>query len=84
MPVASFAPAGTLILHVHRRWAAIRERGGITRLLRGYLDSVRSKECEFGDATYNYRGLDDMFMHRFGARELRRGTVSGGLEHPAV
>lgn len=71
-------PGGTLILHVHRRWAAIRERGGIARLLRGYLDSVRSKQYEFGDATYSYRGLDDMFMHRFGARELRGELSQAG------
>ena len=69
---------GTFILHVHRRWAALRERGGWRYLLRSRIDSLRKADVEFGDATYAYRGLADMFMHRFSLAELHRDLrVSG-------
>ena len=61
---------GKLIVHVHRRWAALRESGGVRRLFRSWIDSIRQHGSEFGDATYAYRGLEDMFMHRFTVREL--------------
>jgi len=63
-------PGGTLIVHAHRRWAAIREPGGLTRLLRSWIRSLCHRDAEFGDATYAYRGLDNMFMHRFTEREI--------------
>lgn len=71
-------PGGTLVLHVHRRWAAIRELGGITRLLRSFWYSVREDEAEFGDATYAYRGLEDMFMHRFTSSEVSAELMAAG------
>ncbi|TWU01131.1 class I SAM-dependent methyltransferase [Stieleria varia] len=61
---------GTLIVHVHRRWAAFREPTGCRRLLRSWWNSIRNSGDEFGDAVYAYRGLSDMFMHRFSWREL--------------
>ncbi len=64
-------PGGTLVLHVHRRWAALRERGGWGKLLGSRLRSLYRREVEFGDAVYAYRGLENMFMHRFSAAELR-------------
>lgn len=63
-------PGGTLVLHVHHRWAALRERHGITQLATSWWRSVRHRGEEFGDWTYGYRGLSDMFMHRFSRREL--------------
>lgn len=71
-------PGGRLILHVHRRWAALRESRGLRRLFSSWLASVRRKDHEFGDATYAYRGLENMFMHRFTAREIRSELRSGG------
>ncbi|QDV41646.1 Methyltransferase domain protein [Stieleria neptunia] len=70
-------PGGCLILHVHRRWAALRETGGMRRLLRSWIDSFRG-EAEFGDATYAYRGLDKMFMHRFSEREIQSELKAAG------
>ena len=71
-------PGGTLILHVHRRWAALRESGGFARLLHSWVDSIRRPESEFGDATYAYRGLNNMFMHRFTAAELKSELTAAG------
>ncbi|WP_372897241.1 class I SAM-dependent methyltransferase [Stieleria sp.] len=70
-------PGGCLILHVHRRWAALRESGGMRRLLRSWIHSFRS-DAEFGDATYAYRGLDKMFMHRFSEREIKSELKTAG------
>jgi len=71
-------PGGKFILHVHHRWAALREHQGIARLFRSWLDSVRDRNCEFGDATYAYRGLERMFMHRFSRRELKHDLKACG------
>lgn len=65
-------PGGTFILHVHNRWSAIRESGGCTRLVKSWIRSWKDNEHEFGDATYEYRGLGQMFMHRYSATELKR------------
>lgn len=70
-------PGGCLILHVHRRWAALREAGGMRRLMRSWIRSFRS-DAEFGDATYAYRGLDKMFMHRFSEREIQSELNAAG------
>lgn len=63
-------PGGSLILHVHNRWAALRERHGIRSLAGSFCRSLFDPRIEFGDATYAYRGLETMFMHRFSRREL--------------
>ena len=73
-------PGGTFVLHVHRRWAALRERGGWRRLLRSRIDSLLTPDVEFGDATYAYRGLADMFMHRFSLAELREDLRDSGWQ----
>lgn len=71
-------PGGKFMLHAHHRWAAIREHRGIRRLARSWVNSIVDRDCEFGDATYAYRGLDQMFMHRFSKRELRCDLVTSG------
>ncbi|MEL6110436.1 MAG: class I SAM-dependent methyltransferase [Planctomycetota bacterium] len=71
-------PGGTLLLHVHRHWAAIRERGGCMNLLRSYARSLSDAEHEFGDTVYQYRGLEKMFMHRFSAREIHADMGATG------
>ena len=58
-------PSGKLVLHVHNRWAAIHEPGGIKALVRSWFQSKVQSNCEFGDAVYSYRGLEKMFMHRY-------------------
>lgn len=73
-------PGGTLVLHVHHRWAALRERHGIGQLATSWWRSIRHRDDEFGDWTYGYRGLSDMFMHRFSRRELVSDLNHAGFE----
>jgi SAM-dependent methyltransferase len=63
-------PGGSLLVHVHHRWAALRERGGCRNLFRSWLRSTFNSGRDFGDATYAYRGIAEMYMHRFSKREL--------------
>lgn len=71
-------PGGRLVVHVHHRWSALRERRGARRLAGSWFRSLANGDHEFGDATYAYRGLEDMFMHRFGRRELTSDLRQGG------
>ena len=63
-------PGGSFIVHVHHRWAALREHGGLSSLLKSGLQSWSQNAHEFGDQVYAYRGLEKMFMHRFAKGEL--------------
>ena len=65
-------PGGSFILHVHHRWAALGEPNGYSYLAKSWWRSLRDPNCDFGDTTYAYRGLQQMFMHRFSRRELVR------------
>lgn len=69
---------GKFVLHVHNRWSALRESRGVLKLTASWFRSIRDSKHEFGDATYSYRGLDQMFMHRFSARELRKDLAASG------
>lgn len=71
-------PGGTFILHVHHRWAALREHEGIRQLARSWWNAIRDRNSEFGDCTYAYRGLQSMFMHRFSKRELKQDLRATG------
>lgn len=71
-------PTGKLVLHVHNRWAALHESGGTTKLFLSWWRSLRDSEHEFGDATYAYRGLEKMFMHRYSRRELMQDLTTCG------
>ena len=63
-------PGGRLFVHVHNRWSAVFEPGGLRSLLGSWWRSMTSRQCEFGDATYRYRGIDGMFLHRWSRREF--------------
>jgi SAM-dependent methyltransferase len=63
-------PGGQFLLHVHNRYASLAQSGGARLLAKGLAQSLTSKQHEFGDATYAYRGLPDMFLHRYSQREL--------------
>ncbi|MGC6442044.1 MAG: class I SAM-dependent methyltransferase [Rubripirellula sp.] len=73
-------PGGGLLIHVHNRWAALREYRGIRALLKSWLNATREKDSEFGDTCYAYRGLEKMFMHRFSKRELRADLDATGWD----
>ncbi len=69
---------GSILLHVHHRWAALRENRGVRSLSKSWWRSVREREWDFGDTIYSYRGLDQMFMHRFSKREILADLVATG------
>jgi ubiquinone/menaquinone biosynthesis C-methylase UbiE len=71
-------PGGAFILHVHHRWAALREHQGIRQLARSWWNAIQDRNSEFGDCTYAYRGLQSMFMHRFSKRELKQDLRATG------
>lgn len=71
-------PGGSLLVHVHHRWAALREHAGMTALAQSWWRSLRRRDCEFGDATYTYRGLERMFLHRFSRHELLQDLKRSG------
>jgi SAM-dependent methyltransferase len=73
-------PGGRLLIHVHHRWAAIREYQGIRSLVRSRVQSIFRTGYEFGDTVYAYRGLDRMFMHRFSKSELRADIMKSGWQ----
>ena len=73
-------PGGTLVLHVHRKWAALRERGGLRRLCANGCVALWNRDVEFGDSVYAYRGLPNMFMHRFSAREIHAELKRSGWQ----
>lgn len=69
---------GKLLVHAHNRWAALGEPGGLRRLTASWLRSAVSGDHEFGDATYAYRGLEQMFLHRYSRRELAADLGESG------
>lgn len=77
-------PGGRFLLHAHNLWMAFREPGGVVRLAASAWRSFRDPEMEFGDAAYPYRGLDQMFMHRFTRRELLRDLRDCGFQVDVV
>ncbi|KLU02866.1 Methyltransferase type 11 domain protein [Rhodopirellula islandica] len=73
-------PGGKFLLHVHNRYASLAQSGGKRLLAKSWLQSITSREHEFGDATYAYRGLPDMFLHRYSRRELIADLKSSGWQ----
>lgn len=65
-------PGGSMVLHVHRKWAALREPGGWRKLASDAWRAFHTSDHEFGDSYYAYRGLEDMFLHRFSVSEMNR------------
>jgi SAM-dependent methyltransferase len=64
-------PGGRFVLHVHHRYSAVHEPGGLRKLSQSWWNSITRSDADFGDSVYQYRGLDEMFMHRFSRRELK-------------
>ena len=73
-------PGGKLVVHVHHRWAALSERGGVGSL----VQSMVCRDRELGDAVYVYRNVGEMFMHRYGRRELIRDLQRAGWGNQAL
>ncbi|MGV3483053.1 MAG: class I SAM-dependent methyltransferase [Planctomycetaceae bacterium] len=71
-------PGGGFVLHVHNRNGAWRDRPSAAAYLASAWQAIRSRDCEWGDRTYGYRGLGDMFLHTYSLGELRRDLVTSG------
>lgn len=71
-------PGGRLVVHVHHRWAAIWEPGGVRSLIKSRWNSLLKRDVDFGDSTYAYRGLSQMYLHRFSRREMHTDLLAGG------
>jgi SAM-dependent methyltransferase len=74
-------PGGRFVLHVHNRNDAWRDRASTIAFLRSAWQSIRRRECEWGDRTYAYRGLADMFLHTYSLRELKADFKATGWQH---
>lgn len=72
-------PNGRLILHVHNRWSALADPGGLRWLTSSYWQAWRRPEANFGDRVYGYRGLPNMFLHSFSRREILADLHAAGL-----
>lgn len=73
-------PGGKFLLHVHNRWAPLRDPGGWRHLWSSWRRSRRDKQADFGDRVYAYRGLPNMFLHSYGRLELTRDLKAAGLQ----
>lgn len=73
-------PGAKLLLHVHNRYQSLRDPGGFVWLLRTWFQSLCSKSSEFGDRTYGYRGLPNMYLHIFSRTELIASLESAGFD----
>lgn len=71
-------PGGKLVLHVHNRNAAWRDRPSAAAWLRCGLRTISQRQQEWGDLTYGYRGLADMFLHTYSLRELKADLLTSG------
>jgi len=69
---------GTLVLHVHNRNAAWRDRPNAWAWCQSAWASVRHRAHELGDRVYAYRGLADMFLHTYSLNELRADLHHSG------
>ncbi len=61
---------GQLIVHVHNRYHSLWDPKGPSWLASTFWKSRWSKDWEFGDRVYKYRGLPAMFLHIYSRREL--------------
>ncbi|ELP31254.1 class I SAM-dependent methyltransferase [Rhodopirellula baltica] len=77
-------PGGKLLLHVHNRYASLAQSGGKRLLAKSLLKSIISRDHDFGDATYAYRGLPDMFLHRYSKRKLAADLQTTGWQNNRI
>jgi SAM-dependent methyltransferase len=73
-------PGGKLMLHVHNRDSAWRDGPSRRIWIKSAVAAITDRQHEFGDRTYAYRGLADMFLHTYSLRELRADLISSGWQ----
>lgn len=72
-------PGGTFILHVHNTWQHLRTPQGRWWLLHGVINRILRRPGEFGDKTFFYRGIPNMFVHAFTYAEIRADLRGAGF-----
>ena len=72
-------PDGLLVLHVHNRGHSWLDPQGPGWLLKTWLKSKTTRDWEYGDRVYVYRGLPQMFLHIYSRRELLSELRSAGF-----
>lgn len=74
------ADGATFIMHAHNRMQAIWIKGRRLQLLKSYIAAAFGRG-EPGDAMIdNYRGVPNMFLHTYSARELAAEIEESGLK----
>ena len=71
-------PGGSFVLHVHNRHAAWRSGPARRVWLRSAWSALTERGHEWGDQTYGYRGLADMFLHSYSLAELKSDLTASG------
>lgn len=73
-------PSGNLVLHVHNRLRSLLSAWGRSWLAETYLWNPLFRGLEAGDRIMDYyRGIDDMYLHIFSLREIRRLLTRAGF-----
>lgn len=77
-------PGGLLYLHAHNRGRSWLDPQGPWWLVSTRLRGLLSKDCEYGDRVYVYRGLPRMFLHIYSQGELRADLRAAGFEQAEI
>jgi len=74
-------PGGIFALHVHNRLHNLWSPWGRRWLLKTYVWNRVFTDLEVGDRVMeSYRGIENMYLHVFSLREIRRLLTGGGFE----
>lgn len=73
-------PGGWFVLHVHNFWFNLYDQAGIRRVAQSFWKDWTRTDWERGDKYYNYRGVSNMFLHSFAAREIRADLREAGFQ----
>jgi SAM-dependent methyltransferase len=63
-------PGGLFVVHVHNLWFNLFCAEGRSWLLRHLVRVLASRDVQWGDKFFDYRGIPRMFLHTFTRREL--------------
>lgn len=64
-------PGGKFVVHAHNYWYNLYDPGGPWWLLKSLAGSLVFRDIERGDKHYEYRGLNNMFLHVFSKGEIK-------------
>lgn len=72
-------PPARFIIHGHNYWHHLRLTGGVKWLIQNAVSSIRGR-CELGDRFADYRTVNQMMLHHFSLRSLRREILQAGMK----